>query len=358
VSASGIGTSVSIAESTVLGAAEALQGALWCAGAHGAPDLGRSHLAAALADGWGLAGAELEYVPQGGGSHHWRCRAGGGERFVSVDDLTATFHAATDEDAAFAALARAYATAGALRARAGLEFVVAQIPDRDGGPLRRLGRRYAVRVEPVIAGEPGVFGEYAPADRRAVAGLVGRLHAGSDRVPAGLPQVADLRIPSRASLQAALAEVDRPWASGPWAEPARALLAARAVEVAERLAEHDAVAARVRETQARWVVTHGEPHGGNVIRDAGGGLHLIDWDTAMVAPPERDLQMVLADDLTGWDEYRAAAAPVELDPEALGLYRRLWALADIASFVTTLRRPHGQTTDTRHAYEALAHYLG
>src|SRR6185437_5922533 len=98
-------------------------------------DLDRADLAAALADGWRLAGAELAYVPEGGGSHHWRCRAGGEERFVSVDDLTATFHAATSEDAAFAALERAYRTAGALRHMAGLKFVVAQIPDSEGRPL-------------------------------------------------------------------------------------------------------------------------------------------------------------------------------------------------------------------------------
>lgn len=321
-------------------------------------DLDRADLAAALGDGWGLAGAELEYVPEGGGSHHWRCRAGGEERFVSVDDLTATFHAATDADTAFAGLERAYRTAAALRHRAGLEFVVAQIPDREGRPLRRLGRGYAVRVEPVVPGEPGAFGEHPPDDRRRVAILVGRVHAASGRVPAGLPHVTDLRIPSRAALEIALAEVDRQWTSGPWAEPTRTLLAARSGELAERLAGHDAVAARVLETRARWVVTHGEPHGGNVIHDPSGGLHLIDWDTAMVAPRERDLQMVLDDDLTGWDEYRAAAGPVELDREALGLYRRLWALADIASFIATLRRPHEDTTDMRHAYEALVHYLG
>ena len=321
-------------------------------------DLDRAELAAALAAGWGLAGAELEYVPEGGGSHHWRCAAGGEERFVSADDLTATFRAATDEDAAFAALERAYGVAGALRDRAGLGFVVAQIPDREGRRLRRLGRRYAVRVEPVIEGTPGVFGEYAEDDRRAVAALVGRLHAASDRVPADLPQVADLRIPSRAALDMAIADAVRPWETGPLAEPARALLAARTGEIGERLAGHDAMAERLRATRAGWVVTHGEPHGGNVIRDPAGGLHLIDWDTAMLAPRERDLQMVLNDDLTGWDEYRAAAGPVDLDLDALGFYRRLWALADIASFTAVLRRPHAHTTDMRHAYEALVYYLG
>jgi spectinomycin phosphotransferase len=320
-------------------------------------DLDRADLAAALTTGWGLTGPRLVYVPEGGGSHHWRCEAGGERRFVSVDDLTATFHSATDEDAAFAALERAYAVAGALRDGAGLEFVVAQIPDREGRRLRRVGRRYAVRVEPLIEGTPGVFGKYSPGERRAVAALIGRLHAASDRVPAGLSQVADLRIPSRAALEAALADVSRPWASGPFAEPARALLAARAEEIGARLAGHDAAAERLRATRAGWVVTHGEPHGGNVLRDPAGDLHLIDWDTAMVAPRERDLQMVLDDDLTGWDEYRAAAGPVELDLDALGFYRRLWALADIASFTAVLRRPHPDTTDMRHACEALATYL-
>jgi spectinomycin phosphotransferase len=321
-------------------------------------DLDRADLATALAARWGLAGAELEYVPEGGGSHHWRCAAGEERRFVSVDDLTATHRAATDEDAAFAGLESAYEVAGALRDDGGLGFVVAQIPDRDGRRLHRLGSRYAMRVEPVIEGVPGIFGQYSPEDRREVAALLGRLHSATARVPAGLPRTADLRIPSRAILEAAIADVGRPWSTGPFAEPARALLAARADDVTERLADHDTVAARLGATRAGWVATHGEPHGGNVIRDPAGGLHLIDWDTALLAPRERDLQMVLDDDLTGWDEYRAAAGPVELDLDALGFYRRLWALADIASFTAVLRRPHVDTTDMRHAYEALVCYLG
>jgi hypothetical protein len=85
----------------------------------GPDDLDRADLAAALAAGWGLAGAELEYVPEDGGSHHWSCVAGGERRFVSADDLTATHRAATDEGAAFAALERAYGVAGALRTTPG-----------------------------------------------------------------------------------------------------------------------------------------------------------------------------------------------------------------------------------------------
>ena len=321
-------------------------------------DLDRSLLAASLGDGWGLRDPVLSYVPRGGGSHHWRCRATGGEeRWVSLDDLTATFHAAEDEDAALAALERALGTAAALR-RAGLEFVVAPLPDRDGRVLRRVGRRYAVRVAPVVGGTPGMFGVYSAADRRRVGAMVGRLHAASARIDGGLPAATDLAIPSRASLTAAIAEIGRPWTSGPLAEAARALLAPRAGDVERRLADHDTTAARVRARSADWVVTHGEPHGGNVIFDPADGLHLIDWDTARRGPRERDLHMVLDDDLTGWDEYCAAVGTVELDVEALALHRRMWALADIASFVAVLRRPHADTVDMRHALGALETYLG
>ena len=41
-----------------------------------------------------------------------------------------------------------------------------------------------------------------------------------------------------------------------------------------------------------WVVTHGEPHPVNVMQTDAGRV-LIDWDTVAIAPPERDLWMVI-----------------------------------------------------------------
>jgi aminoglycoside phosphotransferase (APT) family kinase protein len=113
----------------------------------------------------------------------------------------------------------------------------------------------------------------------------------------------------------------------------------------------------MRETSASWVVTHGEPHSANVIHDARADLHLIDWDTALIGPPERDLWMVLDPDRTGWDEYREQAGADRLDEEALGLYRERWALAEICVYVAEFRRPHEETADTRASWENLGGYL-
>ena len=37
------------------------------------------------------------------------------------------------------------------------------------------------------------------------------------------------------------------------------------------------------------VVCHTDLHAGNVLVDAAGGLHLVDWDAPLRAPRERDL---------------------------------------------------------------------
>jgi len=124
-----------------------------------------------------------------------------------------------------------------------------------------------------------------------------------------------------------------------------------------RLQAYDELADGVRASSDSWVITHGEPHRANVIRDPQGGVHLVDWDTTLIAPRERDLQMVLDQDLTGWDEYSELARVESLNHEALRLYRWWWELTDIAVFVAGFRQPHERTEDMVAAWEILARNL-
>jgi spectinomycin phosphotransferase len=74
-------------------------------------------------------------------------------------------------------------------------------------------------------------------------------------------------------------------------------------------------------------VTHGEPHRANVIRTAE-GFRLVDWDTTLVAPRERDLFIVLDAARTGWSSYATVVA-AELNEDTLRLYHAWWELSDI-----------------------------
>jgi spectinomycin phosphotransferase/16S rRNA (guanine(1405)-N(7))-methyltransferase len=105
----------------------------------------------------------------------------------------------------------------------------------------------------------------------------------------------------------------------------------------------------------RFVVTHGEPHRGNTITTAN-GVMLVDWDTVLLAPPERDLWWLARDDVTIVDDYEHRTRTA-VDTAALEQYRLRWDLTDLALFTAQLHDPHEDNEDTRTAWDALAAYL-
>ena len=108
-----------------------------------------------------------------------------------------------------------------------------------------------------------------PRDRELVVDLVAELHAATP-VVRRLLAAADLQVAGRAHLERALLRLHEPWTGGPFGEPARALLAARADDVRALLHEHDRLADVVRRAGSEWVVTHGEVKPDNMLVTAAG----------------------------------------------------------------------------------------
>ena len=286
----------------------------------------------------------LEYAPVGFGSYHWSVTGVRGLRwFVTVDDLDRKPWLGDAREAAFDGLRCAFDTAAALR-EAGLGFVVAPFPSRSGETVRRLGERHTVAVFPFVAGTG------AEPDSTAQLAMLAELHRATPAVR-GLARRWEPVVPDRARLEAALADLGGPWTGGPFSEPAREALAPHAGDVGRALLEFDRRAAAVA-SAGGWVITHGEPHPGNLVQGPDGVL-LVDWDTVALAPPERDLWMAAATSGAELDAYREATGH-EVDPAAVELFRLAWDLADIAAFVDVLRSPHGENADTAKAYDGLA----
>lgn len=321
-------------------------------------DLTEETLAAALRDRWRFTASSLDYQAVGFGSHHWLVTNAAGERlFVTVDDLGAKLRTADDStDAAFGRLGRAFAAALALRADAGLAFVIAPLPTPDGQVLARLADRYSLVVHPYLTGtEAGSYGGFArDSDRNAVLALLGQLHA-ARIAPAAEPLTDDFLVPQLDALQALRAESGRPWDGGPYAERARDLLRAHGPDLEVLITAYHELARRVAAREGRLVITHGEPHAANVMRTAG-GLVLVDWDTVLLAPPERDLWHLADDDESILDAY-AGASGVEIDREALSLYRLWWDLSEISGYLSLFAGPHGESADSAESWQELNRYL-
>jgi spectinomycin phosphotransferase len=255
----------------------------------------------------------MEYVPEGGGSHHWKLTGDDGLRhFVTVDDLDDKDWLGDTREAVFKGLGFALDTAAALRHEVGLPFVVAPIAARDGELLRRLDDRYTVSVFPFLAGRSYPFGPYTDARLRGLAlDMIAALHQSTPAVRGRAPHHVP-RFAGRGDLDAFLRDPDRPWDGGPFSEPARRLLVTRTADLAQLAGGFDRLAGITAPARADRVITHGEPHPANLM-SVDGRLVLIDWDTAALAPPERDVALIATTSNEGIDRYQQATGH-ELDP--------------------------------------------
>jgi spectinomycin phosphotransferase len=304
-----------------------------------------SDVAAALARQWALTVQDVSYLPVGFGGYHWLAvDQTGSQWFVTVSDLAAPW---------VADLPAAMQTAAWLAAEAGLEFVVAPVSTRTGQVVGSLDSRHALTLFPYVDAAPSHFEDpIGDGDRAAIIDMLARLHTAS---PEGI-QVPSrpLELATRQAIDQALASLGVTWNGGPYAEPGRDLLARYERPLRQAFARFGGLLDRVREAGGPYVITHGEPYPGNLLRTRA-GLCLVDWDMTALARPERDLWWVISGDedaaryswRTGWT----------VNVDALALYRLRWGLDDIAEFLSEIRGPHQRTADTLVSWTGLQETL-
>jgi spectinomycin phosphotransferase len=302
------------------------------------PSIDDSDIVAVLAQ-WGVAATAVTYRAVGFGSHHWDVTAGGSRWFLTVDDLVA-------KDGA--RLGAALETARRLR-DAGRRFVIAPVPSERNELVVPIDDGYVAALYGYVEGECFDYGEYDnDEERRDVLRILASLHT----APTHLGTVIeDFALPHREQLVD-----DLPWGSGPYSERARAVLAAQREHVATELGRYDKLAAVAATHAADFVVTHGEPHRANTIVTPKGRV-LIDWDTALVAPRERDLWMVVdaGDPLLAEYEANAGAA---VRPSFFALYALQWDLMEVAGYLAFFRADHEDTADAAESWKNYLHYIG
>lgn len=293
------------------------------------------------AAGWGIDVRAIEYLPKGFGSYHWVAHDGDGRpHFIAVDDLDTKPWIAATRNATFTGLAHCYETARYLERDANLGFVVGPRPRPGGSVTMRLSDRHAMTMFPFVEGTAGEWGiPIDDAQRSVLLRHLAALHA-APRPAGDRLRVRPLGVPERPMLTEALGALDVQWHGGPFSEAAREALARHAADVVAWLERLDALAAALDGDPAPVVVTHGEPHPGNLMHTSG-GMRLIDWDTVALARPERDLWML--GERADFTEYSGLTGRA-VDAAAIEFYGLAWTLSDIASFTDMFRSPHVATS--------------
>ena len=211
-------------------------------------------------------------------------------------------------------------------------------------PVQALDGSFSAHAEPYllilfhyIEGEQVGFGRLPDEILVKLAGLVGRLHksthslqlanplierfeiAFEDALPTGIEALAHLGPGARAGLRAY-----------------RELLVPHKSEIRDYLDRLKALQGVMRNRACEMVVCHTDLHGGNLLVDSAGNLYILDWEGAMLAPPEQDLFFFAGEDRFWdlfWPDYSREFDPARLDVDILAFYYYRRGLEDIAEFV-------------------------
>lgn len=301
---------------------------------------------------WGLEVSSIEYRAVGFGSHHWQVvDSADTARFVTVDELsTKRLSLSDDDDHGFDRLYAALATASDLR-RWGATFVVAPLPTLEGQPVVRLDAAFGIALYPMVEGRSYTFHDTPPVTHRSeLLQLMTALH----EVPlSAVPraQFDDFVVPRRDVLELMMMRLDDPVDlddAGPFTAKMQAVLTANSTIIRRSLERYDHLVEQARRQPIGHVLTHGEPHPGNTLQ-ASSGMMLIDWDTALVAPPERDLWSLASGDVGEFDDYTAASGNTPR-PLMMDLYRIRWDLADLAAYASRFVAAHVGNEDDEQSW--------
>lgn len=290
-----------------------------------------------VADHWLIAVSDVEYAPIGYGSYHWHVWGLDGARWLVTFDRM-------DERP----IREAYQVASELAAD--LTFVRGPALATEGAATIGVDGWW-VSLWPWLDGRVGDHSTPRSGGDLVDAARCLRMlhdHQRLSRVP---ELEEDWAIPRRDQLLDLMDPARSVGEKGPYAQEALGLLGANESKVRDLFARYDELVAIVS-VSAELVVTHGEPHPGNVVHSAD-GMALIDWDTVRWAPRERDLWA-----LGRPAEWRHSyGTDVALSTEAMDLYQLQWTLVDVADFVPDLVQARETTPDLDIAMREVRKYL-
>lgn len=223
----------------------------------------------------------------------------------------------------------------------GVDHLIAPLPTRRGGLWTRVAD-FTATLYPFVAGRNG----YAVALLRRhwveLGATLSRLHA------ADLPPALALGIPSetyaptwRDTVKGFQAQAETREFREPVAAECAAFLRARRAEMDDLVQRADRLARALQQLALPTVVCHADIHAGNLLISDTGDLYIVDWDTLILAPKERDLMYVSAG-LSICDTPEQAAlfyqgyGPCQANPLALAYYRYERIVEDIAAFCEQL----------------------
>ena len=137
-------------------------------------------------------------------------------------------------------------------------------------------------------------------------------------------------------------------------------LKAKCSEISALAKRAEDLAAVLQTRSQQFILCHADIHAGNILIDTDDQFYIVDWDTLILAPKERDLMYVgggqFLNKRTAEEEealfYQGYGA-TQADPVALAYYRYERIVQDIAAYCEEILLTHGASKDRENGLRQL-----
>lgn len=283
-----------------------------------------------LEEGYGLRVESLSFLPLG------------------ADFNTVVYRARANEGVYFIKLRRgdfcgaSVSVPGYLKEQ-GLKAVMAPLLSRSG-KFWEVFNEFKLSVYPYIEGRNGV--EKPLLDRHWIelGRVIGQLHSTHfpEALTAEVPRD-DFSLEACEKVRSHLSLIDTRGFKEPIAIEMASFLKSKAALVLRLIEQVEALKLAIEKQPLKEVLCHGDLHGWNLLIDKQEQLYLLDWDTLIWAPKERDLMFIGAGiHETGYTQREEEAlffqgyfqdyGDSEINQDAIAYYRLLRILQDIGAY--------------------------
>jgi spectinomycin phosphotransferase len=174
----------------------------------------------------------------------------------------------------------------------GVEHLIAALATQMGGYFARLGE-FTLILYPYVRGRNGYEQPLSPQQWVELGAVMKQIHGLS------LPGVLRRAVPNesfsgrwRNSLRNYLEAIAEKTYSDTVSAELSAFLRLKRVETLELIESSEQLAGMVEQQRSGWVLCHADLHVWNLLLDEQGGFYIVDWDTLLFAPKERDLMFI------------------------------------------------------------------
>jgi Ser/Thr protein kinase RdoA (MazF antagonist) len=296
-------------------------------------------LSQAVRQHYGLVVSAPRFLSRGWGGDCYVAETRAGERyFLKLHDPTDILEMAASSRAFYLPLIHQLYTRGILR----------RIPH----PLPTLKGDYSIRIAEVelvitnfIPGEVIGFGTLPESVLSELARRVGILHGCLDQLAFEHPFVERFEIIPEDELLVMFSEAASiPPEDSPGRSGLREMLLPEKRAVLTALERLQALQGYAEASDRVKVICHTDLHGANLILDDLGELYILDWENAMIAPPEHDMIFFAGEPNfweTFWPNYSRKFPHASLDLEMLRFYFHRRAFEDILGLAQRILQGEG-----------------